>query len=79
MTVGSRLWSLFMIATTLRVAESILAGLPIRAGTLDGVALHRALRGGRLPDPNSYLVVDDAMLDAIAEAGPFSLRARPWR
>ena len=75
MTAG-RLWSLFMISSTLAVAESILAGLPIRAGTLDGIALHRALRGGRLPDPNSYLVVDDGMLDALAEAGPLSLRAR---
>jgi hypothetical protein len=68
-----------MIATTPEVAESILTGLPVRAGTLDGIALHRALRGGRLPDPNSYLVVSDAMLDALAEAGPLSLKVKPWR
>ena len=61
-----------MLSLSLDVCQSILRGRPVRAGTLDALVLRRALRGGRLPDPECYLVVDEAMLDAVAEGGPLT-------
>jgi hypothetical protein len=77
--VGQRLWALFMLARTPEVARSIVRGLPVRAGGLDAEALRRGLRGGGLPDPASFLVVTDAMLEAINEAGPLQTSTRTRR
>jgi hypothetical protein len=77
--VGQRLWALFMLALTPEVAGSIACALPVRAGGLDAEALRRGLRGSRLPDPDSFLVVTDAMLDAINEAGPLQASIRTRR
>jgi hypothetical protein len=41
----------------------------VRAGTLDGLVLRRALRGAPMPPAESYLLVTAPMLDAVAEAG----------
>jgi hypothetical protein len=59
-----------MLALDLDTAGSILRGLRIRAGNLDGVVLRRALRGECLPDPEDYIEVTGEMLDAVNEAGP---------
>jgi hypothetical protein len=66
-----------MLALDVDTCESILCRLPVRAGNLDGFVLRRALRGAELPDPESYLLVSDEMLAAIAEAGP--LPAKPQK
>jgi hypothetical protein len=65
-----RLWGVAMLALNLDVARSILLGKAVLAGSLDGVVLHHALRGGALPDPRSYIEITLEMLDAVAEAGP---------
>ena len=74
--VGQRLWAVLMLARTVEVAESIIRGLPVRAGCLDAEALRRARRGGPLPDPEEFVVVTDEMLDALSEAGPISTPRR---
>jgi hypothetical protein len=65
-----------MMAVDLDTCGSVLRRLPVRAGNLDGFVLRRALRGGPLPDPESYLVVSPEMLDAVAEAGPLEAKRR---
>ena len=65
-----RLWAALMVALNIDVCASILAGRPVRAGQLDRVVLRRALRGERLPDPESFIRIRTGHLDAIAEAGP---------
>jgi hypothetical protein len=72
---GRRLWSLFVISHTPEVAESIVAGKPVLARSLDVTALRRAYRGQPLPKPNDYITVTDEMLDAVDEAGPLTPRA----
>jgi hypothetical protein len=66
-----RFWAAMMLVLDVDTCESILRGLPVRAGNLDGFVLRRALRGAELPQSESYLEVGDEMLDAVAEAGPF--------
>jgi hypothetical protein len=68
-----RLWAALLLALDLDTCRSILSGRAVRAGNLDGVVLRRALRGARLPDPESYFVVSHEMLDAVAEAGPLEM------
>ena len=68
-----------MLALTPEVAGSIVCGLPVRAGGLDAEVLRRGLRGGGLPDPDAFLVVTDAMLEAINEAGPLQISTRTRR
>jgi hypothetical protein len=69
-----RLWAALVLARHVDTWGSILLGLPVRVGNLDRFVLRRALRGGRLPHPETYLVVDGEMLDAIGEAGPIPER-----
>jgi hypothetical protein len=69
-----RLWSAWMLALSVASLESILRCLPVIAGNLDPVVLRHALRGGQLPDPDTYIAVTDAMLDAISEAEPVLTR-----
>lgn len=66
------LWAALMLAPDVHVCRSILLGRPVLVRQLDPVALRRALRGGALPDPGSYLRVRGGHLDAIAEGGPFA-------
>ena len=49
--LGRRLWAVLMLARTVDVAESILAGRPVMARNLDPEALRRALRGATAPSP----------------------------
>ncbi len=64
------LWAAMMLALDVDTASSILCGLRVRAGNLDGFILRRALRGDPLPDPEDYIEVAGEMLDAVNEAGP---------
>jgi hypothetical protein len=66
------LWAAIMLALDLDTAGSILRGLRVRAGNLDGFVLRRALRGEPLPDAEDYIEITPAMLEAIDEAGPLS-------
>jgi hypothetical protein len=72
-TSERNLWGAMMVALDVDTCESILRGLRVRAGNLDGFVLRRALRGEPLPDPENYIEVTPAMLEAIDEAGPLSL------
>jgi hypothetical protein len=65
-----RQWAAMMLALDVYVCDSILSGRPGRAGRLDWQFLERALRGSPLPDAETFLLVTDAMLEAVAEAGP---------
>lgn len=67
---AGRVWASMVLARHVDTCASILRGLPVRVGLLDRFVLRRALRGGSLPDPETYLVVTDEMLAAIREAGP---------
>ena len=71
-----RLWAAIVLTSDLEVFRSILLGRPVLARQLDAAALRRALRGERLPDPNSYFRVRRGHLDAVAEGGPFPMKAR---
>jgi hypothetical protein len=71
-----RFYAATMLTNDLDTCGSILRGLPVRAGKLDSFVFRRALRGDRLPDPESYLVVTDEMLDAIAESEPLSAKEK---
>jgi hypothetical protein len=71
------LWAAMMIALDLDTCGSILRGLRVRAGNLDGFVLRRALRGGPLPDPEDFIQITPEMLDAGDEAGP--LAEKPWK
>src|SRR5262245_8295582 len=66
---GQWLWAALMLSHKAEVAAAILDALPVRAGNLDAVVLRRALRGGRLPSAEDYLIVTPAMLAAAEEAG----------
>jgi hypothetical protein len=63
-----------MVARDVDTCGSILRGLPVRVGNLDRFVLRRALRGGPLPDPETYIVISAEMLAAIKEAGPMPER-----
>jgi hypothetical protein len=67
------LWAAGMVALDVDTCASIMRGLRVRAGNLDGFVLRRALRGAPLPDAEDYVEVTPAMLDAIDEAGPLPL------
>jgi hypothetical protein len=67
------LWAAIMLALDLDTAGSIMRGLRVRAGNLDGFVLRRALRGEPLPDVEDFIQITPAMLDAIDEAGPLPL------
>jgi hypothetical protein len=69
-------WPALMIALDVGTCESILRGLCVRAGNLDGVVLRRALRGEPLPDAENYIGVTASMLEAVDEAGPLALPGR---
>ena len=64
-----RLWAAMMLARRLDTLDSILAGRPVYAKRLDAVVLRRGLRGGPLPNPDSWFRVRAGHLDAISEAG----------
>ena len=72
-------WAAIMLALDVDTCASILRGLRVRAGNLDGIVLRRALRGGELPDPEDYIQVDLAMLEAINEAGPLPAKRQKGR
>jgi hypothetical protein len=67
------LWAAIMLALDLDTAGSILRGLRVRAGSLDGFVLRRALRGDPLPAAEDYIEITGEMLLAIDEAGPLPL------
>jgi hypothetical protein len=77
--VSSRIWATMMLALDVDTCESILSGLPVRAGNLDGFVLRRALRGGPLPDAENYFQVTAGMLDAVVEAGPLPVPIKERR
>jgi hypothetical protein len=63
-------WAAMMLTLDVNTCGSVLRGLPVRAGNLDGFVLRRALRGAPLPDAEDYIVITGEMLDAVDEAGP---------
>jgi hypothetical protein len=65
-----------MLARDIWTSESVLRELPVVGANLDGEVLRRALRGDPLPPASEFVLVDVAMLDAIAEAGPLTPRKR---
>jgi hypothetical protein len=67
-----RVWAAVLLALDLDTCVSILSGRRVLASNLDGLVLRRALRGGPLPRPDSFVQVTAEMLDAVAEAGPLS-------
>lgn len=62
-------WAAMMLALDVDTCASILRGLRVRAGNLDGFVFRRALRGDPLPDSEDYIQISAEMLDAIVEAG----------
>jgi hypothetical protein len=68
-SASTRLWAAIMVARHVDTCAAICRGDRVRVGNLDRFVLRRAMRGGELPDPESYLHVTPEMLDAIAEAG----------
>lgn len=74
-----RRWASVMLTSDLEVCRSILSGRPVLARQLDGEALRRALRGAPFPPADDYLTVTADMLDAVAEGGPLTPRARTRR
>jgi hypothetical protein len=65
-------WAAMMLALDVDTCRSIMRGLPVRAGNLDGLVLRRALRGGLLPNAEGYIEITGEMLDAVDEAGPLA-------
>jgi len=65
-----------MLALDVDTCASILRGVRVRAGNLDGVVLRHALRGGELPHSGTYLQIDLGMLEAVNEAGPLPARQK---
>jgi hypothetical protein len=75
-TTDLRLWAAVALTPDLNACRSILEGRPALARQLDPVVLRRALRGARLPSPESYISVAVEMLDAVAEGGAFTPKGR---
>jgi hypothetical protein len=73
-TEARRGWAAMMLTPDLATCRSILRGLRVRAGNLDGLVLRRGLRGGPLPDAEAFIEVTAEMLDAVAEAGPLTAK-----
>ena len=65
-------WAAMMLALDVDTCASILGGLRVRAGNLDGVVLRRGLRGAPLPHPEDFIQITSEILEAINEAGPLS-------
>jgi hypothetical protein len=65
-----RVWAALMLARSVDTCASILAGNPVRAGTLDAAFLRCALRGAPLPDPNEFVLITYGMLNPVDESGP---------
>ena len=65
-----------MVSRSPEVAGAISRGLPVRAGNLDAEALRRALRGGALPNSDTFILVSGERFDAIDEAGPMVVTAK---
>jgi hypothetical protein len=61
-------WAAIMLATRVEACDSILRGDPVLGRHLDAQTLRHALRGRPLPNPDDYIEVTRAMLDAINEA-----------
>ncbi len=72
-----RFWAATMLALDPDTCASIMRGLPVRVGNLDGFFLRRALRGGQPPDAESYIAITGGMLAAVHEAGPLAAPLRP--
>jgi hypothetical protein len=70
---GVQVWAAMMLTSNLNVCQSVLRGLPVRAGNLDPEVLRHALRGEELPPANDYVAVSADMLEAVEEAAPFEL------
>jgi hypothetical protein len=68
-----------MVAGDPWTAASIVRGEPVIAGNLDPEVFRRALRGASLPPASEFVVIDHQMLDAIAEAGPLTLKRKERR
>jgi hypothetical protein len=66
---NSSVWAGIMLALDVKTCDSILRGLRVRAGSLDGFVLRRALRGAPLPDPEDYIQISSEQLVAIEEGG----------
>ena len=79
LAIGRRLWAAFMLATSIRVMESILVGRPVLAGLLDAEVLRRARRGMPAPAPDSFIRIRVGHLDAVSEAGPLTPKPRGRR
>jgi hypothetical protein len=69
-----RVWAAILLALDVDTCVSILSGRRVIASNLDGLVLRRALRDGRLPRADSFVLVTAEMLDAVAEAGPVPKR-----
>ena len=67
-------WAAIVLSRRIETCDSILRGLPVRVGNLDRFVLRRALRGGRLPHPESYITIGAEELAAVCEAGPLPER-----
>jgi hypothetical protein len=78
-TAGRHPWDAMMLTPRLDVCRSILRGLPVLAGSLDGVILSHALRGAELPPVDNYITVTGDMLDAVDEAGPYNFTPKRGR
>jgi len=74
--VSDSTWPAMMVALDVDTCASILRGVRVRAGNLDGVVLRHALRGGELPHPDTYMQIDLGMLEAVNEAGPLPARQK---
>jgi hypothetical protein len=74
-----RAWAAIMLTTRLEVCRSILRGAPVLAGSLDPVVLRHALRGSELPPAGDYITVTADMLDAVDEAGPYTVTRKRGR
>ncbi len=74
-TGARRLWAAVALTRDREVCRSILLGRPVLARQLDAEALRRARRGEPLPSAASYIRIRAGHLDAVAEAGPFNLKA----
>jgi len=74
---SKRMWAAIALALNVETLVSIERGLPVCARNLDPIVLRHALRGQSLPNANSYVVVTQEMLDAVAEAdGALTQKAR---
>jgi hypothetical protein len=74
-----RIWAAIVLGRDAWTCEAILERKPVIAANLDPESLRRALRGEPLPPASEFVLVLDEMLDAIAEAGPLTLKRKERR